>query len=221
MSEQMNDLQHFEPILNSKDIISQPEDMKPHLMDWRGQFDGTAQGVLFPRNTEQVAQIMAIADTHNLVIVPQGGNTGLVGGGIPDQSGRSIILSLAKMNQIRELSVQNRSMIVESGCILQDLHKAAEQHDLYFPLNLAAKGSCTIGGNLSTNAGGVNVVRYGNTRDLCLGVEVVLLGGRVMNLLSPLRKDNTGYDLKHLFIGSEGTLGIITAASCKLFSLPN
>ena len=216
----MNDLQHFEPILNSKDIISQPEDMKPHLMDWRGQFDGTAQGVLFPRNTEQVAQIMAIADTHNLVIVPQGGNTGLVGGGIPDHSGQSIILSLAKMNKVRELSVQNRSMIVESGCILEDLHKTAEQHDLYFPLNLAAKGSCTIGGNLSTNAGGVNVVRYGNTRDLCLGVEVVLLGGRVMNLLSPLRKDNTGYDLKHLFIGSEGTLGIITASSCKLFSLP-
>ena len=111
-------------------------------------------------------------------------------------------------------------MIVESGCILEELHKTAEEHNLYFPLNLAAKGSCTIGGNLSTNAGGVNVVRYGNTRDLCLGVEVVLLGGRVMNLLSPLRKDNTGYDLKHLFIGSEGTLGIITAGSYKLFSLP-
>ena len=148
---------------------------------------------------------MAIADEHNIIIVPQGGNTGLVGGGIPDKSGESIVLSLTKMNKVRELSVQNRSMIVESGCILEELHKTAEEHNLYFPLNLAAKGSCTIGGNLSTNAGGVNVVRYGNTRDLCLGVEVVLLGGRVMNLLSPLRKDNTGYDLKHLFIGSEGT----------------
>ena len=181
-------------------------------MDWRGQFDGAAQGVLFPRSTEQVAQIMAIADEHNIIIVPQGGNTGLVGGGIPDKSGQSIVLSLTKMNKVRELSVKNRSMIVESG-YFEELHKTAEEHNLYFPLNLAAKGSCTIGGNLSTNAGGVNVVRYGNTRDLCLGVEVVLLVTR-MNLLSPLRKDNTGYDLKHLFIGSEGTLGII-AASCN------
>ena len=216
----MSDLKHFAPVLDDKDILHQRVDMAPHLMDWRGQFEGAAQGVLFPRSTEQVAQIMAIADEHNIIIVPQGGNTGLVGGGIPDKSGQSIVLSLTKMNKVRELSVQNRSMIVESGCILEELHKTAEEHNLYFPLNLAAKGSCSIGGNLSTNAGGVNVVRYGNTRDLCLGVEVVLLGGRVMNLLSPLRKDNTGYDLKHLFIGSEGTLGIITAASCKLFSLP-
>ena len=216
----MSDLKHFAPVLDDKDILHQRDDMAPHLMDWRGQFDGAAQGVLFPRSTEQVAQIMAIADEHNIIIVPQGGNTGLVGGGIPNKSGQSIVLSLTKMNKVRELSVKNRSMIVESGCILEELHKTAEEHNLYFPLNLAAKGSCTIGGNLSTNAGGVNVVRYGNTRDLCLGVEVVLLGGRVMNLLSPLRKDNTGYDLKHLFIGSEGTLGIITAASCKLFSLP-
>ena len=198
----MSDLQHFTPVLDDKDILHQQDDMAPYLMDWRGQFDGSAQGVLFPRSTEQVAQIMAIADDHNITIVPQGGNTGLVGGGIPDKSGQSIVLSLTKMNKVRELSVQNRSMIVESGCILQELHKTAEENNLYFPLNLAAKGSCTIGGNLSTNAGGVNVVRYGNTRDLCLGVEVVLLGGRVMNLLSPLRKDNTGYDLKHLFIGS-------------------
>ena len=216
----MNDLQHFTSVLDDNDILHQQNDMAPHLTDWRGQFDGSAQGVLFPRSTEQVAQVMAIADEQNITIVPQGGNTGLVGGGIPDKSGQSIVLSLTKMNKVRELSIQNRSMIVEAGCILQELHKTTEEHNLYFPLNLAAKGSCTIGGNLSTNAGGVNVVRYGNTRDLCLGIEVVLLGGRVMNLLSPLRKDNTGYDLKHLFIGSEGTLGIITAASCKLFSLP-
>ena len=175
----MSDLKHFAPVLDDKDILHQRDDMAPHLIDWRGQFDGAAQGVLFPRSTEQVAQIMAIADEHNIIIVPQGGNTGLVGGGIPDKSGQSIVLSLTKMNKVRELSVKNRSMIVESGCILEELHKTAEEHNLYFPLNLAAKGSCTIGGNLSTNAGGVNVVRYGNTRDLCLGVEVVLLGGRV------------------------------------------
>ncbi|MGC6474842.1 MAG: FAD-binding oxidoreductase, partial [Candidatus Puniceispirillaceae bacterium] len=148
------------------------------------------------------------------------GNTGLVGGGIPDKSGQAFVLSLSRMNKVRSISKANRSMVVESGCILQELHKLAEEQDLYFPLNLAAKGSCTIGGNLATNAGGVNVVRYGNTRDLCLGIEVVLADGRVMDLLTPLRKDNTGYDLKHLFIGSEGTLGIITAASMKLFSLP-
>ena len=167
-----------------------------------------------------VADLLAFADKHNVTIVPQGGNTGLVGGGVPDKSGTMIILSLRRMNNIRSLSVDNRSMVVEAGCILQDIHTAAEENGLYFPLNLAAKGSCSIGGNLSTNAGGINVLRYGTTRDLCLGLEVVLLGGKVMNLLTPLRKDNTGYDLKQLFIGAEGTLGIITAASLKLSPLP-
>ncbi len=216
----MNDIMHFSDLLSEKDILTTADEMTPYLNDWRGNYSGTAQAVLFPRSTEQVSAIMKIADQHNLIIVPQGGNTGLVGGGIPDKSGQAIVLSLSRMNNVRSFSTTNRSMVVESGCILQDLHKLAEQNDLYFPLNLAAKGSCTIGGNLSTNAGGVNVVKYGNTRDLCLGIEVVLLGGRVMKLLTPLRKDNTGYDLKQLFIGSEGTLGIITAASMKLFSLP-
>lgn len=216
----MDDIHYFTPLLADKDILLSDGDMLPYLSDWRGNFIGKAQAVLFPRSTEQVADIMRVADAQNIVIVPQGGNTGLVGGSVPDQSGQSVILSLSRMNKVRSISEANRSMVVEAGCILQSLHSLAEQKNLYFPLNLAAKGSCTIGGNLSTNAGGVNVVRYGNTRDLCLGVEIVLLGGRVMNLLTPLRKDNTGYDLKHLFIGSEGTLGIITAASMKLFSLP-
>ena len=216
----MNNIQHFNDLLDEKDILSLADDKAPFLQDWRGNYTGDAEAVLFPRNTEQVSAIMRRAYEQGIIIVPQGGNTGLVGGGIPDNTGRAFVLSLSRMNKVRSFSEANRSMVVEAGCILQDLHKLAEEHDLYFPLNLAAKGSCTIGGNLSTNAGGVNVVRYGNTRDLCLGIEVVLCDGRVMDLLSPLRKDNTGYDLKQLFIGGEGTLGIITAASMKLFSLP-
>ena len=206
--------------LNRSQIITDSADMAGYIEDWRGNFSGTAAAILLPASTKEVSEIMRAAATHDQVIVPQGGNTGLVGGGIPDSSGNAVIISLAKMNRVRDINADNRSMVVEAGCILQTLHELAEAEGLYFPLNLAAKGSCSIGGNLATNAGGVNVLRYGNTRDLCLGIEVVLMGGKVMNLLSPLRKDNTGYDLKHLFIGSEGTLGIITAASMKLFALP-
>ena len=207
-------------VLGSKNIITAKQDMAAFLEDWRGNFKGDAAAILLPTSTEMVQDIMALADEHNLTIVPQGGNTGLVGGGIPDQSGAMFIISLSRMTKIRDISQHNRTMTVEAGCILQDLHEVALEHDLYFPLNLAAKGSCSIGGNLATNAGGINVLRYGNTRDLCLGLEVVLMGGKVMNMLTTLRKDNTGYDLKHLFIGSEGTLGIITAASLKLFPVP-
>ena len=207
-------------ILGPKNIITEKADMRPFLEDWRGNYKGDAAAILFPVSTKQVSQILELADEHDLFIVPQGGNTGLVGGGIPDKSGKMFILSLARMTKIRDISPDNRSMVVEAGCILEDLHNLADSHDLYFPLNLAAKGSCSIGGNLSTNAGGINVLRYGNTRDLCLGLEVVLMGGKVMNLLTSLRKDNTGYDLKQLFIGGEGTLGIITAASLKLFPKP-
>lgn len=213
-------LETLTSILGLKNIITDKQDMSAYLEDWRGNHKGDAQAILLPTSTKMVSEIMRLADEHELYIVPQGGNTGLVGGGIPDDTGRMFVLSLARMKAIRSLSVENHAMVVEAGCILQDLHEAADQHDLYFPLNLAAKGSCSIGGNLSTNAGGINVLRYGNTRDLCLGIEVVLMGGRVMNLLTSLRKDNTGYDLKHLFIGGEGTLGIITAASLKLFPKP-
>ena len=143
-----------------------------------------------------------------------------MGGATPDDTGQSIVLSLKRMNKIRKIDSQNMSMTVEAGCVLQNLQDRADDAGLYFPLNLAAKGSCTIGGNLGTNAGGLNVVRYGTTRELTLGVEVVLMGGRVLNLLSGLRKDNTGYDLRHLFVGSEGTLGVITAATMKLFPQP-
>ena len=156
--------------------------------------------VLLPETTKQVSKIMKIASEEMIPIVPQGGNTGLVGGGIPDKSGNSVILSLSKMNKIRSFSINNKSMIVEAGCILQNIHDYAENNKLYFPLNLAAKGSCNIGGNLATNAGGVNVLKYGNVRDLCLGLEIVLMSGETLNLLSPLRKDNTGYDLKNYLL---------------------
>ncbi|MEK9936787.1 MAG: FAD-binding oxidoreductase [Rhodobiaceae bacterium] len=195
-------------------------DTESFLTDWHGQYRGRSLAVVMPETTEQVSQVMALADAHDIVVVPQGGNTGFMGGATPDDAGNSILLSLRRMNRIREIDATNMSMTFEAGCVLQTLHDTTEKQGLYFPLNLAAKGSCTIGGNLGTNAGGLNVVRYGTTRELTLGVEVVLMGGRVLNLLGGLRKDNTGYDLRHLFVGSEGTLGVITAATMKLFPQP-
>ena len=195
-------------------------DTESFLTDWHGQYRGRSLAVVMPETTEQVSQVMALADANDIVVVPQGGNTGFMGGATPDDAGNSILLSLRRMNRIREIDATNMSMTVEAGCVLQTLHDTTEKQGLYFPLNLAAKGSCTIGGNLGTNAGGLNVVRYGTTRELTLGVEVVLMGGRVLNLLGGLRKDNTGYDLRHLFVGSEGTLGVITAATMKLFPQP-
>lgn len=201
-------------------IVTDPDEMAPFLTDWRGNFTGAAKAILMPTDTNMVSKIMQIAHEQNQVVVPQGGNTGLVGGGIPDSSGKSIILSLQKMNHIIDFSSDNRTITVEAGCILQNIHELVEAENLYFPLSLAAKGSCTIGGNLATNAGGINVLRYGTMREQCLGIEVVLADGTIINQLSSLRKDNTGYDLKNLFIGSEGTLGIITSACLKLVSLP-
>ena len=195
-------------------------DTESFLTDWHGQYRGRSLAVAMPETTEQVSEVMALANAHDIVVVPQGGNTGFMGGATPDDVGNSILLSLRRMNRIREIDATNMSMTVEAGCVLQTLHDTTEKQGLYFPLNLAAKGSCTIGGNLGTNAGGLNVVRYGTTRELTLGVEVVLMGGRVLNLLGGLRKDNTGYDLRHLFVGSEGTLGVITAATMKLFPQP-
>ena len=207
-------------IVGDAGVKTDDSDTAAFLTDWHGQYQGRSIAVVMPETTEQVSQVMALADAHDIVVVPQGGNTGFMGGATPDASGRSILLSLRRMNRIREIDAINMSMTVEAGCVLQSLHDETEKQGLYFPLNLAAKGSCTIGGNLGTNAGGLNVVRYGTTRELTLGVEVVLMGGRVLNLLSGLRKDNTGYDLRHLFVGSEGTLGVITAATMKLFPQP-
>jgi len=207
-------------IVGQAGIRTKDSETEGYLTDWHGQYRGQALAVVLPENTDQVSAVMKLADEHDLAVVPQGGNTGFMGGATPDSSGRTILLSLRRMNRIREIDATNMSMTVEAGCVLQTLHEKTEEAGLYFPLNLAAKGSCTIGGNLGTNAGGLNVVRYGTTRELTLGVEVVLMGGRVLHLLSGLRKDNTGYDLRNLFVGSEGTLGVITAATMKLFPQP-
>jgi FAD/FMN-containing dehydrogenase len=188
--------------------------------DWRKRSRGKALAVVRPGSTAEVAQVVKACAAARTSIVPQGGNTGMVVGSTPDASGTQVVLSLQRLNAMRELDVENLTMTVEAGCILQSLQEAAAAAGLLFPLSLAAEGTCTIGGNLATNAGGTQVVRYGNARELCLGLEVVTAQGEIWNGLSGLRKDNTGYDLRQLFIGSEGTLGVITAATMQLFPLP-
>lgn len=191
------------------------------LRDRRGYFHGKAKVIVKPGSTTEVSQLVALCARFKVSIVPQGGNTGLCGGATPDESGDQLLLCLSRMNIIREVDSIDHSVTVESGVVLQQLHDTVAEYNLMFPLDLGAKGSCQIGGNLSTNAGGINVLRYGNTRELVSGIEVVLPDGRVWDGLCKLRKNNTGYDLKHLFIGAEGTLGIITAAVLKLFPTPN
>lgn len=195
-------------------------DLSAWELDWRKRARGKALAVVRPGSTAEVAAVVKACAAAGVPMVPQGGNTGLVGGSTPDASGRQVVLSLQRMNAVRALDMPNLTMTVEAGCILQTLQETAEHAGLLFPLSLAAEGSCTIGGNLGSNAGGTQVVRYGNARDLCLGLEVVTARGDVWEGLSGLRKDNTGYDLRDLFIGSEGTLGIITAATMKLYPMP-
>jgi len=195
-------------------------DLSGYELDWRKRSRGKALAVLRPANTLEVSSIVKACAAAGVSLVAQGGNTGLVGGSTPDASGQQIVLSLQRMNAVRNIDAANLTMTVEAGCILQTLQEAAEKAGFLFPLSLAAKGSCTIGGNLATNAGGTQVVRYGNARELCLGLEVVTAQGEIWQGLSGLRKDNTGYDLRDLFIGSEGTLGIITAATMKLYPMP-
>lgn len=195
-------------------------DLSAWEVDWRHRACGKAFAVVQPANTAQVARLVKACHAAGNSIVAQGGNTGLTAGSTPDASGRQVVLSMTRMNLIRAINVANLTVTVEAGCVLQVLQDAAEQAGLLFPLSLAAQGSCTIGGNLATNAGGSQVMRYGNARDLCLGIEVVTSGGEVWDGTSGLRKDNTGYSLRDLLIGSEGTLGIITAATLKLYPLP-
>jgi FAD/FMN-containing dehydrogenase len=204
--------------LGSAHVITDPGQMAGYLVEARNLYRGSALAVVRPANTEEVAFVVRECGRAGVAIVPQGGNTGLVGGGVPFGG---IVLSLARLDRIRELDPVNATMTVEAGCILQNVRAVAAEADLLFPLWLPSEGSCRIGGNLATNAGGANVLRYGNTRDLVLGLEVVLADGRVWNGLKGLRKDNTGYDLKNLFIGSEGTLGVITAAVLKLVPKPH
>jgi FAD/FMN-containing dehydrogenase len=201
-------------------VLTAAADLEPYVVDWRGVYRGTTAAVVRPANTAEVAAVMKICAETGTPVVPQGGNTGMCGASVPSAGGGEIVLALARMNRVLEVDPLNNTLTAEAGCVLAAIQQAAADADRLFPLSLGAEGSCQIGGNLSTNAGGINVLRYGNTRDLVLGLEVVLPDGRIWKGLRGLRKDNTGYDLKHLFIGAEGTLGIITAATLKLFPRP-
>ena len=195
-------------------------DLSAYEQDWRKRETGKSLAVVRPTNTQEVAAVVKACVAAGVSIVPQGGNTGMVVGSTPDASGTQVVLSLLRMNSVRTLDGGNLTVTVDAGCVLQTLQEVCEKAGFLFPLSLAAEGSCTIGGNLGTNAGGTQVVRYGNTRELCLGLEVVTAQGEIWDGLSGLRKDNTGYDLRHLMIGSEGTLGVITGATMKLYPLP-
>jgi FAD/FMN-containing dehydrogenase len=207
-------------LVGDKGLITDEAGKHPYLTDWRDNYLGTALAVVRPASTEEVAAVVKLCAAEKVAIVPQGGNTGLVGGGMPHEDGREIVLSLGRMNRILEVDEIGYSMTVEAGVILKTIQETAAAHDRLFPLSLAAEGSCTIGGNLSTNAGGVQVLHYGNTRHLVLGLEVVTPSGEVWNGLRALKKDNTGYDLRDLYLGAEGTLGIITKAVLKLWPKP-
>ena len=212
--------ERFADIVGAAHVLTAATDTKPYLSDWRKQYSGPAECVVRPGSTEEVARVVALCAREGLAVVPQGGNTGLVGGSVPTGARREIVLALGRMNRIRSLDLLNDTATVEAGCVLAAVQAAAADAGRLFPLSLAAEGSCQIGGNLSTNAGGVNVLRYGTARELVLGMEVVLPDGRVWNGLRGLRKDNTGYDLKQLFLGAEGTLGVITAAVLRLYPKP-
>lgn len=201
-------------------LLTDPPDTSPFLTDWRGRWTGRARCIVQPDTTADVASVVGWCAARCIPIVTQGGNTGLSGGSIPDESGTAIVLSLRRLNRIRDVDGHNSTITVEAGCLLRDVQEAADRAGKLFPLSLAAEGSCTIGGNLATNAGGTGVLRYGNARDLCLGLEVVTAGGAIWNGLKRLRKNNAGYDLRDVFIGSEGTLGVITAAVLRLHVRP-
>lgn len=215
-------LNRLKGIVGTKNFLNDSNDLEKYATEWTKQFtpQGDALAVALPANTAEVAEIVSVCAAHQLAIVPQGGRTGLCGGGVPVAGQPCVLLSLARMNNIREINTVARTTVVEAGVVLDTLHTKALEHGLVFPLTFGARGSCTLGGNLSTNAGGSNVVRYGNTRELCIGIEAVMPNGTIVNSLAGLRKDNTGYNLKDLLIGAEGTLGIITAAVFKLFPQP-
>ncbi|HSC18685.1 MAG TPA: FAD-binding oxidoreductase [Rhizomicrobium sp.] len=205
-------------MVGTKGFSEDPQEIAPHLVEWRGKYRGRSDLLLKPQSTAEVSRLLAICNETRTPVVPQGGNTGLVGGQIPFDG--EVVLSTTRMNRIRHLDPGGLSVIADAGVVLTQMQRAADDVNRYFPLSLASEGSCTIGGNVSTNAGGVNVLRYGSMRELVLGLQVVLADGRVLDSLRTVRKDNTGYDLKQLFIGAEGTLGIVTAAALKLFPKP-
>ena len=213
----VNHRKALEEILAPDEILSDPTDIAPFLVDHRELYHGKALAVVLPRTVEQISRTLRYCNEHRIGVVPHAGNTGYCGGATPDESGQQVVLSLRRLNHIRSVDPLNYSLVAEAGCILAEVQRAADDVERFFPLSLGSEGTCQIGGNLSTNAGGLSVLRYGMMRDLVLGLEVVLADGRVFSSLSALRKDNTGYDIKSLFLGAEGTLGIITAASVKLF----
>lgn len=213
-------LDRLRAIVGPSGHIDDPADMEPYVAEWRGRYRGATPLVLRPASTQELSDLMRTCAEAGVPVVPQGGNTGLVGGSIPSADNSEVLISLSRMNKIREMDPLNYTVTVEAGCVLQTLQQAAADVDRLFPLSLGAEGTCQIGGNISANAGGTMTLRYGNTRDLVLGLEVVLPDGQIWNGMRRLRKNNTGYDLKHLFIGAEGTLGFITAAVLKLFPRP-
>ena len=216
-------LEQLRQIVGAANVLTHDDpatDLTAWEQDWRKRERGIALAVVRPAATEEVAAVVKACASARVSMVPQGGNTGMVVGSTPDASGQQVVLSLTRMNKVRALDAGNLTITVDAGCVLQSLQETCEQAGFLFPLSLASEGSCTIGGNLGTNAGGTQVVRYGNTRELCLGLEVVTAQGEIWSGLTGLRKDNTGYDLRHLFIGSEGTLGVITAATMRLYPLP-
>ena len=210
-------LEQIAGIIGPQHLLTAGAELEPFLTDHRELYHGRAFAVAQPGTADQVAQLLALCNAHRIGVVPQGGNTGYCGGATPDDSGAQLLISLARLNRIRAIDALNYSLIAEAGCVLADVQRAAAEAQRFFPLSLGSEGSCQIGGNLATNAGGVHVLRYGMMRDLVLGLEVALADGRLLSSLTRLRKDNTGYDIKSLFLGAEGTLGIITAASLKLF----
>lgn len=213
-------LEGLAAIVGPAQVLTEATDTAPYVRDWRGRYQGQARCVVRPGTAAEVSQVVRLCLARGWPMVPQGGNTSLCGAATPDASGGAVVISLARLNRIRTVDGANNTLTAEAGCLLASVQERAAAADRLFPLALASEGSCQVGGNLSTNAGGVHVLRYGNTRDLTLGLEVVLPSGELWDGLRGLRKDNTGYDLKHLFIGAEGTLGIITAAVFKLFPLP-
>lgn len=213
-------LDRLKAVVRAGGYIEGTEDTAAYTRPWRGKWDGRTPLVLRPKSTEEVAAIVKVCAETRTPIVPQGGNTGVTYGGLPSADMNEVVVSTARMRRVRDIDILNDTMTVEAGVVLKEIQTAATEHDRLFPLSLGAEGSCQIGGNISTNAGGIQVLRYGNTRNLVLGLEVVLPDGRVWDGLRGLRKDNTGYDMKQMFIGAEGTLGIITAAVLRLFPKP-
>ena len=213
-------LNQLKQIVGPSGVVDQPQDIAPYLLDHRKLYRGATSLVLRPESTAQVSQILKLCHVHRIGVVPVGGNTSYCGGATPSSAGNEIVVSLSRLKGIRHIDPDNYTLTVEAGCVLAEVQQAAEASERLFPLSLGSEGSCQIGGNLSTNAGGTAVLRYGMARDLVLGLEVVLPDGRVLDDLNALRKNNTGYDLRDLFIGAEGTLGIITAATLKLYPLP-